>query len=114
LQRLFSLAQGVVDVIDYEREKMVTLSQAAKLMPGRPDVSTLWRWRTRGLNGVRLATIKCGHKRLTSLEAIRAFIAASTAAADGESRKEVAKPESPSSRKRRLERVDVELDRLGI
>ena len=67
-------------MIDFRTETIVTMAEAARRMPGRPNVSTLWRWRKKGINGVKLETIKCGSKRLTSVEAIQRFVAQSTAA----------------------------------
>jgi len=54
-------------------ETMVSLRAAAKLLPGRPHISTLHRWR-RGLSdGRRLETVKIGGKIFTSVEACRRF-----------------------------------------
>ena len=49
---------------------MLTLSQAAKLVPGRPHASTIWRWCRRGVlsrNGerIRLQHIRMGGKIFT-------------------------------------------------
>jgi len=62
-------------------EDVSPLGQAAKWVPrvraGRPVApSTLWRWATAGLNGVRLETIKIGGTTCTSREALRRFFAA--------------------------------------
>ena len=70
-------------MIDHEREELLTLTAATKLLPGRPNVATLWRWRTAGVRGVKLETILCGGRRMTSREALTRFFAATTAAADG-------------------------------
>ena len=64
-------------------ETMVTLTQATKMVPSRrpgkaPEVSTLHRWATRGLRGVRLETIKVGGARMTSREALERFFQALT------------------------------------
>lgn len=66
-------------MIDIYEEPLITLSEAAKLLPGRPAASTLWRW-SRGLRGVRLATVLIGGKRYTNRSAIQKFSAALTAA----------------------------------
>jgi hypothetical protein len=101
-------------VIDHEREEMLTMTEAAKRMPGRPNASSVWRWYTKGVRGVRLETIKCGAKRLTSTEAIARFIAASTAAADGSVEASRPRHETQVPRDRRLRLVDAELNRLGV
>jgi len=70
-------------MIDTEHEKIITLADATKILPGRPNLSTLWRWRLRGVRGVTLETILSGGKRFTSVEALRRFQERVTAAADG-------------------------------
>lgn len=64
-------------------ENLVTLAQAAKLLPGRPNISTLWRWSRRGVKGVILETLVVAGRRFTSTEALRRFASATTAAANG-------------------------------
>lgn len=64
-------------------ERLVSLSDACRLLPGRPHVSTIWRWVSRGVGGVRLETISSGGRRFTSREALRRFVTATTAAANG-------------------------------
>jgi hypothetical protein len=71
-------------MIDTETERLVTITEAAKLLPSRPNVATLWRWRTAGVRGVRLETIMLGGRRMTSREALQRFHEGVTAAADGE------------------------------
>jgi len=99
-------------MIDLQTEKIVTLTEAAKMLPGRPAVSTLWRWRTRGVHGIRLETRKLGHSRVTSMEAIERFSEAVTAAADGKTAT-IAAPVT-ARRQRELDRVDRELSKAGI
>lgn len=70
----------------------------------RPNISTLHRWATRGVRGVRLETVAVGHVRYTSVEAVRRFLNAKpaqpgpvtpTAAAPGRSHS--ARDRKPSS-----------------
>jgi hypothetical protein len=64
--------------IDVEREKLITLSQAANQVPwGKVDPSTPWRW-ARGRRGVKLETVLCGGRRYTSREALLRFFAATS------------------------------------
>ena len=72
--------------VDISRESLLTLNQAAEYLPGRPNVSTLHRWRLHGIRGVKLETCLIGGRRYTSREAVERFVAATTAAADGEPR----------------------------
>ena len=44
----------------------------------RPNLSTCWRWSTKGARGIRLETIIVGGKRLTTREMVEAFIKATT------------------------------------
>jgi hypothetical protein len=70
-------------MIDISTESLMTLQAAAATIPGRPNLSTLHRWRLRGVHGVRLETCRVGGRRFTSREALERFAAATTAAADG-------------------------------
>ena len=69
-------------MIDIKNETMRPLSDACKEIEGRPHVSTLHRWRLRGVRGQKLETVLIGGRRFTSLEALDRFIRATTAAAD--------------------------------
>ena len=53
---------------------ILTLAQAAKLIPHRPSANTLWRWSTKGLQGVKLQTFKVGRSRCTTPEMLASFI----------------------------------------
>lgn len=63
--------------IDLSKEDVVSLSQAASRVPpvrGRSvAVSTLFRWSSVGLRGVRLETIQVGGTRCTSAQALQRF-----------------------------------------
>ena len=71
-------------MIDLQSEKILSLTAAAKLLPGRPHVATIYRWFQHGIRGVRLETVLIGGKRFTSHEAIQRFAERGTAAAAGE------------------------------
>ena len=53
----------------------LTIPQACQIIPGRPVSTTVRRWSTTGIRGVRLQTALIGGRRYTSREAIRRFIA---------------------------------------
>lgn len=91
-------------------ESWLPLSATSKFFPGRPHRSTIWRFAMKGVRGVRLETIVCGGRRYTSEEAILKFIAATTAAADGE---RVPMPPSPQ-RRRQKEQAKAKLREAGI
>jgi len=64
-------------------ETLISIPRAAREMPGgRVNAATAWRWATHGVRGVVLETIVVGgRRRLTSREAIRRFVVATSAAA---------------------------------
>lgn len=68
--------------IDLARESLLTLSAAATMLPGRPHISTMHRWRLRGVRGVRLETILVGGRRYTSWQALERFAASITSTAE--------------------------------
>jgi len=91
-------------------ETLQTLADAAKSLPGRRHITSLHRWRLRGIRGVRLEAILIGGKWHTSVEAIRRFVAATTAAASGDDNTS----EAPSDRDRRVRDAERELAMEGI
>lgn len=56
----------------------ITLSEAAgwfeRRFGRRPNVATVWRWATKGVRGVKLATIALGRYRYTTADALESFI----------------------------------------
>lgn len=72
-------------MFDIAQERLISFNQAAELLPTgmRPDFSTWWRWSRRGWRGIKLETVRVGKRRLTSVEAMQRFIAATTALEDG-------------------------------
>lgn len=73
-------------MIDPQKEVLLTLSQATSLIPSsrsgkKTSPSTLFRWASRGLQGVRLETLKVGGARRTSREALTRFYLALSAQA---------------------------------
>ncbi len=62
-------------------ETVLPLAEAARRLPrlraGRPvSPATLWRWKSRGVRGVKLETLTVGGTCCTSLEALQRFCAA--------------------------------------
>lgn len=60
----------------------ISLTAAARTLPGTPSPTTIWRWMTTGISGVKLRTIRVGRTRFTTRAWLEEFLAASTAAAD--------------------------------
>lgn len=97
-------------MIDLMSESLLTFSQATKYLPGNPHISTIHRWRLRGVRGHKLESILVGGRRFTSRQALERFAAKTTAAADGE------QPpiSSPRQQRRAYETADRELREAGI
>jgi hypothetical protein len=91
-------------------EKLVTLTEASKILPGRPHISSLWRWHRRGVRGVRLETLVVAGRRFTSLESLERFTAATTAAADGQPMP----TRTSKQREKAIAAAEAELAREGI
>ena len=92
-------------------ETLKTLAEAARTLPGGPvHVSTIHRWRLKGVRGVRLETILRGGIRCTTDEAIERFFAASTAAADGET----LPARTSTQRERDIRQAEADCERSGI
>ncbi len=97
--------------IDLSSEHLLSLAEAAKTLPGRPHSSTIWRWHSRGVRGIRLETVVIGGRRFTSRESLERFARRTTAAADGLPAS--ANPASEASSES-LAQVEAELDSVGI
>ncbi len=71
-------------MIDPLLENVVSLADAAKLLPARrggkrPHVSCVYRWTVSGCRGVVLESLQIGGTRCTSLEALSRFFVSLTA-----------------------------------
>lgn len=107
--------------IDIRSEEIFSLTQATKLQcfrnrraGGRINVSTLWRWGTTGVRGVKLETIMAGGSRATSLEAIERFFEQLTLQADG---RHVVAPQSSRMtvmRRKQIQAAEERLARAGV
>ena len=99
--------------IDLSSEHLITLAEAVKVLPGRPHISTIWRWWARGVRGIRLETAVIGGRRFTSTQALQRFAEASTAVANGDV---TGTPSNSTStaRQRRIADAERELDEAGI
>jgi hypothetical protein len=91
-------------MVDITTEKLFQFHHARELIPGRPAIQTLHRWRLRGIRGHKLETILIGGKRFTSIEAIERFSAALSGQAD-----DSLKPRTPKQRQRAHENALAEL-----
>jgi hypothetical protein len=91
--------------IDLEAESILSLTAAAKSLPGRPHISTTIRWYKAGVRGVKLETILLGGKRFTSREALQRFADRLTAADAGD-----VPPRLSHARRQQKQRAKAHLD----
>jgi hypothetical protein len=63
-------------MIDHEDKTLISLTEASHLIPGRPSLSTLWRWCRTGVGHprVKLEILKIGGRIFTSKKALQTFI----------------------------------------
>lgn len=99
--------------IDLTHERVVTLREAASILPrqrgGRKvHVSTLYRWCSRGVRGVRLEHLKLGGRIVVSAQALQRFAERCSAATSTDN------PPSNRRRCREFEHAEEELRRAGI
>lgn len=70
--------------IDIEKERLLTLTEATKVLPRmngkRASICTLWRWCRKGLRGVSLDYVRVGRRIATSRESLNRFFNALAAA----------------------------------
>jgi hypothetical protein len=103
--------------IDLGSETLVSLSQAARLLPpgrrGRPvNLSTILRWIIDGVAGVRLEGLRVGGRWLTSKEALARFAERLTPDLSTIPQRRTSRP--PATRERAANRACAELAKEGI
>ncbi len=64
--------------INVLQDQLLTLGDACRLLPRPPSPATLWRWRVRGVNGVKLECVRVGGSWATTAEAVAEFLLAQT------------------------------------
>ena len=96
--------------IDLQNERPRSITEAAKRLPNRPSVRTLFRWSKKGVNGIVLETVKLGHHRYTSDEALQRFFERITNSTAGTK----ASPRMTRDRERRIAAAERELDEAGV
>lgn len=82
-------------MIDINSETLIAFREVPQwceqTLGKRISPATIFRWRLRGVRGVKLETLLVGGTRFTSIEALHRFIEGTTVAADGS----ISKPASP-------------------
>lgn len=84
-------------------ENLIRINQVPKRLPGRPDISTIYRW----LNSGKLESLMIGGRRWTSTEAITRFVTRSTNGSATPS-------EVSQRRKQEIEKAEAKLRTAGI
>ena len=96
-----------------ESEDLLSLPQAAaEIKPRRKHVSTLHRWRLKGVRGIKLETVMVGGHRCTSAQAIERFHQRVTAAADGQPFE--SRSSTPRQRKAEVDQAERDLDQMNV
>ncbi|MCC7337879.1 MAG: DUF1580 domain-containing protein [Pirellulaceae bacterium] len=99
--------------IDLIAETVIPINKAARHYPyGRPSLATVYRHLGRGCRGARLESFVAGGRRYTTVEAIRRFVAQTTANSPGAP----LPPSRPTNRQREAEirKAESEATAAGI
>lgn len=95
------------DLTDFgSLDDLIPIERVPKILPGNPNISTIHRWRTKGVLGIRLHSVRVGGRRMIPRESLIAFISAITAAVDGDRVAVVTRP----GRSRSIEAAEREVD----
>jgi hypothetical protein len=89
-------------------QDLLSISEAAKRIPTRPHVATVWRWIEKGCRGHRLESWLVGGQRYTSMVAIETFLHAINSG----SAKSV--PMTAKTRQKAIEKAEAELVEMGL
>lgn len=74
-------------------------------------IPTVWRWRKKGVKGVRLETFVVGSKPWTTEEAFARFVQRTTAVADGQ---QAPAARTARQRQKAITHAELECDEAGI
>ena len=98
-------------ILDIDSPLLSLCAAARRVLPQAPSPPTFWRWRVRGVAGIRLQSWVVGGRIYTTEAAFREFIRQTT-----EARATVRVPQvEPTSPARRLPRVsDEQLRAAGL
>jgi len=107
--------------IDIEREDVLSLTEATKVLPRvngkRASICTLWRWCRKGLRGVHLDYIRIGRKIATSRQALNRFFNELSAKDEPLITPPAARPFPPitsKSRQRSMEEAERRCQEMGV
>ena len=101
-------------MINLASDNILSLREAARWLPPvngkRPHPATIWRWASKGINGIRLETAKIGRRVITSTSALQTF----TSALAERPIIETKAPPSPASRSRSMHDAERRLVADGV
>lgn len=101
-------------MINLGTDTVLSLSDAARWLPPvngrRPHTATIWRWASKGINGIRLETARIGRRVITSAEALQRFTSALAERPTIESKA----PPSPALRTRSMRDAERRLVADGV
>lgn len=63
-------------LVDLEHDRLLSFREAAAILPGGVNLSTLHRWRQKGVRGHVLQTVMVGGRRFIPLKSLEDFVAA--------------------------------------
>ena len=101
-------------MIDLREETLIALRDVPRWLPrcsmtGKPvHVSAIYRWATRGIQGVTLETIKVGGTTYTSAEALQRFAEHRDQTSHGPN----GQPPTTAQRKNQIERASRRVDEI--
>lgn len=52
----------------------IPINRCSDYIPGNPHCATVWRWATKGVRGIRLATVIVGGRRMVTPQALEEFL----------------------------------------
>lgn len=103
--------------IQVETDRLVELSHVPNVLEKqigkRLNLATIYRWRQRGIAGIRLETILIGGRAFTSMEALQSFFQQSVEAKHG-NQAVATSAEIKRSRLSSEKRLEAEAKELGI
>lgn len=101
-------------MIDISTEQLLTLADAAKLLPGRPSSCAIWRWRTKGVRGRKLESLSLGGRVYTSREALQRFARQEGGEGSAAGQGGGNPPQTPHHREKAILAAEAELAKAGI
>jgi Protein of unknown function (DUF1580) len=99
-------------------DKLISLRSVPKLLEDqigkRINLATIYRWKSRGISGIRLETVQVAGGSFTTSDALNEFFATSTLAKQKGARVAKSGNQLSSSQASRQRQIDREADQLGI